>query len=223
MAENEQILKAKESIIAAGKTMVKTAMTVGTWGNLSCRIDEGTLAITPSGMPYENLKPENVVVTDLEGNIIDSDLSPSSELALHIAIYKEFPEAGAVVHTHSTYASVLAVCRKTLPPIIEDLAQITGGTVRCSKYAFPGTEELGRNVLVAMEGHRRAAIIANHGAVAWGSTMKEALIAAEVLEKAAKIYCIASRMGTAFPVDDEDVAAMHKFYLEKYSKLQNLE
>lgn len=222
MPEKEQMLTAKNIIIEGAQTMVKSSMTVGTWGNLSCRIDDENLAITPSGIPYENLRPENVVVTDLEGNVIDSEFAPSTELALHIAIYKEFPEAGAIVHTHSTYASVLAVCRKTLPPIVEDLAQITGGTVRCSRYAFPGTEELGKNVVAAMDGHRRAAIIANHGAVAWGSTMKEALIAAEVLEKAAKIYCIASRIGTAFPVNDDEVAAMHKFYLEKYSKRQNM-
>ena len=209
--------KIRQSVVEAGLVLAHSSMTIGTYGNISCRVDENHIAITPSGRDYEQLTSADIVVTDLKGDVqkIDSDdgnkskdpgnnpgnnavpLRPSSELPLHLEIYKNFPEARAIVHTHSVYASALAVAHKDLPPVIEDLTQITGGAVRCTDYTIAGTKELGLKAVEAMEGGRSAALLANHGAVCWGRNMKEALATAQVLEKAAQIYCIAHSFGSS--------------------------
>ena len=206
--------KIRQSVVEAGLVLAHSSMTIGTYGNISCRVDENHIAITPSGRDYEQLTSADIVVTDLKGDV------PSSELPLHLEIYKNFPEARAIVHTHSVYASALAVAHKDLPPVIEDLTQITGGAVRCTDYTIAGTKELGVKAVEAMEGGRSAALLANHGAVCWGRNMKEALATAQILEKAAQIYCIAHSFGSSFPLNETTVNTLHDFYLNHYSKRQ---
>ena len=238
--EQERLHKIRQDVVEAGLKLVHSAMTVGTYGNISCRMDEGHIAVTPSGRDYEQLTPEDIVVTDMEGavqscnktdggkaNCMESirgetavTLRPSSELPLHLAIYKRFPEAQAIVHTHSIYASALAVAHKDLPPVIEDLTQIVGGTVRCTEYTIAGTNELGKRAVEAMEGGCNAALLANHGAVCWGRSMKEALNTAQILEKGAQIYYIARSFGTPFPLNEATVRTLHDFYINHYSKRQ---
>ncbi len=232
--------KIRQSVAEAGLVLAHSSMTIGTYGNISCRVDENHIAITPSGRDYEQLTSADIVVTDLEGGVqkIDSDdgnkskdpgnnpgnnavpSRPSSELPLHLEIYKNFPEARAIVHTHSVYASALAVAHKDLPPVIEDLTQITGGAVRCTDYTIAGTKELGVKAVEAMEGGRSAALLANHGAVCWGRNMNEALATAQILEKAAQIFCIAHSFGSSFPLNETTVNTLHDFYLNHYSKMQ---
>ena len=227
--------KIRQSVVEAGLVLAHSSMTIGTYGNISCRVDEDHLAITPSGRDYEQLTSADIVVTDMEGEVQKTDsevgnreksvdtaipLRPSSELPLHLEIYKSFPEARAIVHTHSVYASALAVAHKDLPPIIEALTQITGGAVRCTDYTIAGTKELGLKAVEAMEDGRSAALLANHGAVCWGRNMKEALATAQILEKAAQIYCIAHSFGTPFPLNEKTAEDLHDFYLNHYSKRQ---
>ena len=248
--DKETLDSIRQSVVEAGMVLVRSSMTIGTYGNISQRIDADHIVITPSGRDYELLSPADIVVTDMEGTISESSsapvnqdfghkpvaddsvntkedrssaiapLRPSSELPLHLEIYKNLPEAQAIVHTHSVYASALAAAHKDLPPIIEDLTQITGGSVRCTEYTMAGTKELGRNAVQAMEGGRSAALLANHGAVCWGRNMKEALATAQILEKAAQIYCIAHSFGTPFPLNEKTAEALHDFYLNHYSKRQ---
>jgi len=211
--------KVRHSIIATGLRLVQSSMTLGTYGNISARIDSDNIAITPSGTDYARLVIENIAVVDLTGKQISGDLKPSSELPLHLEIYKSFPEAQAVIHTHSLYASALAVAHKDLPPVIEDLTQIVGGTVFCTEYTVAGTKELGERAVKAMHGHN-AALLANHGAVCWGMDLEEALTTAEVLEKAAQIYCIAHSFETPFPLNEKTVHKLHEFYTDHYRKRQ---
>ena len=210
----------RRSVVEAGLVLTRSSMTVGTYGNISCRANENCIAITPSGRDYEQLTPADIVVTDLEGNKVEGTMRPSSELPLHLEIYKCFPEAQAIVHTHSVYASALAVAHRDLPPVIEDLSQIVGGTVRCTDYVIAGTKELGIKAVKAMEGGRSAALLANHGAVCWGRNLKEALATAQILEKAAQIYCVAQTIGTPLSIDGNTVSVLHDFYLNHYSKRQ---
>ncbi len=232
--------KVCRAVVDAGLSLAHSSMTVGTYGNISCRVDENTIAITPSGRDYEQLTPSDIVIVNMEGAVLEMGdpnerktvdtgadakgsavpLRPSSELSLHLAIYRHFPEARAIVHTHSIYASALAAAHKDLPAIVEDLTQIVGGGVRCTEYTLAGTEELGRRAVEAMEGGRSAALLANHGAVCWGRNMKEALTTAEILEKGAQIYCIAHSFGTPFPLNDKIARTLHEFYLKHYSKRQ---
>ena len=218
-AESNNIIKAREGIVAMGIKMIDKKMMAGSWGNISVRIDKDLYAITPSGHNYESLTVDDIVIVNKDGDKVSGNLIPSTETALHIAIYKEYPQAKAVIHTHSIYASALAAMRKDLPPIIEDAVEIVGSTVRCAKYALPGTKELSKNAVEAL-GENRAALMANHGAVCWGEDLYEAFMIAEIVEKAAQIFCIASSMGGVVQLNEEQIAVMHKFYLEHYSKRQ---
>ncbi len=216
---NIAINKARVEIISAAKKMAGQNMLPGSWGNISVRVDEETFAVTPSGHGYDNLMPQDIVIVDAAGNTLDGNLIPSSELPLHLAIYKAQPDAEAVVHTHSIYASACAAARRDIPPLIEDMVQIMGGPVHCAEYALPGTDELAQNVINAMGG-KRAALMANHGVACWGTTLDEAMMVAGIVEKAAQLYCITQSIGGAVLLPQSDIDAMHGFYEAHYRKRQ---
>ena len=216
---NIAINKARVEIINAAKKMAGQNMLPGSWGNISVRVDEETFAVTPSGHGYDNLMPQDIVIVDATGNTLDGTLIPSSELPLHLAIYKAQPDAEAVVHTHSIYASACAAARRDIPPLIEDMVQIMGGPVHCAEYALPGTDELAQNVINAMGG-KRAALMANHGVACWGTTLDEAMMVAGIVEKAAQLYCITHSIGGAVLLPQSDIDAMHGFYEAHYRKRQ---
>lgn len=213
----EEILK--NDIVDMGKQLITKNLVAGSWGNISCIVDENSMAITPSGMGYAKQRAEDIVIIDFDENIIEGKHIPSSEAKFHSAIYKACPEARAIIHTHSIYASSLAAMRKPVPAIIEDIVQIIGGRVNCAEYALPGTQELADNAVAAMQG-RKAVLLANHGAVCWGKNLEDALIVAEILEKAAQIAIICQSAGGAVELSDEDADIMHSFYKKHYSKRQ---
>ncbi len=217
--DDKLITKARLQIIKAAQKMSAQNMLPGSWGNLSVKITDDAFAVTPSGRGYDSLAAEDVTIVDAEGKVLDGALLPSSELPLHLAIYKALPEAKAVVHTHSIYASACASARKDIPPLVEDMVQIMGGSVRCAKYALPGTEALADNVIRAMDG-KRAALLANHGVAAWGVTLDEAMMVAGIVEKAAQLYCITQAIGGAVLLPQDDIDIMHKFYEAHYRKRQ---
>ena len=209
--------KTRKSIIEFGCMLLDNGLIVGTWGNLSARVD-GTdyIAITPSGRNYRSLESEDIVVVDLEGTIISGDLKPSSEMALHLAIYKSRPDINAVIHTHSVIASACAVARQAIPPIVEDVVQLVGGTVKVAEYALNGSNQLAQNAVTAL-GENNAVLLANHGVVGCGTNLNEAKVACELVEKAAQIYIYANQLpGGAKVLADDDVAVMHDYYLKYY-------
>ena len=206
----------QEQIVAIGKKLIEKKLVAGSWGNISCRFSE-EVAITPSGRGYETLEPEDIVILDKDGNKLEGRHVESSESKLHVEIYKACPEAKAIIHTHSIYASALAAMHKPVPAIIEDMVQIVGGRVNCAKYALPGTQELAENAVEALGG-RKAVLLANHGAVCWGKNLDDALMVAEILEKTAQIAIICQ--GQAIELTQDDANVMHKFYEEHYFKRQ---
>lgn len=214
----EEILK--NDVVAMGRQLIAKNLVAGSWGNISCLADEASLVITPSGMGYEKQRAEDIVLIDFDGNVLEGKHFPSSESKLHTAIYRACPEAKAIIHTHSIYASALAAMRKPVPAIIEDIIQIIGGRVNCAEYALPGTEELADNAVAAMQG-RKAVLLANHGAVCWGTSLEDALIVAEILEKAAQVAVICQSAGGAVELSQEDADIMHSFYMDHYSKRQS--
>lgn len=207
------------SIVATGKLLIEKHLVAGSWGNISCKIGESIYAVTPSGKGYAGLTEDDIVIIDNQCNTVWGRHVPSSECKLHAAIYSACPEAQAVIHTHSIYASALAAMRKSIPPIIEDIVQIIGGSVNCAEYALPGTRQLADNAVQALNG-RKAVLLANHGAVCWGKSLDDALIVAEVLEKAAQIAIICQSCGGAVELPENDIAIMHEFYNKHYSKCQ---
>lgn len=206
-------------IVETGKLLMDKHLVAGSWGNISCKIGESIYAVTPSGKGYAGLTDEDIVIIDHQCNTVWGRHVPSSESKLHVAIYSACPEAQAVIHTHSIYASALAAMRKSIPPIIEDIVQIIGGRVNCADYALPGTQQLADNAVLALNG-RKAVLLANHGAVCWGKSLEDALIVAEVLEKAAQIAVICQSCGGAVELPEDDIAIMHEFYNKHYSKRQ---
>ena len=205
----------KQSVVLGGRQMIERNLVAGTWGNISLRNDAGNrIVITPSGRPYNELTPADVVVVDEEGTVVEGS-RPSSELLLHMAIYAARPDVRAIVHTHSLYATACAVAGEAIPPCLEELVQVVGGGVNVAHYALPGTAQLAQNAVAAL-GDRTAVLLANHGAVACGPSLKEALLVAELVEKAAQIHAIAGQLGGARRLSDEDVQLMRRFYVEKY-------
>lgn len=212
MYENE-----RKEVLETGIEMAKTSLVVGTWGNISRRIDDSLIAITPSGMDYYSIKQEDITILNMNGEVIDGKRKPSIEYNMHLEIYKNRSEIGAVVHTHSTYCTALAMARKGIPGAAEDLIQITGGDIRVSEYALPGSIELAKNAVKALEG-RNAVILANHGALSAGKDLKETLKISLILEKTAKATIYAHLLGGAVELPQEDIDYMRNFYLNSYGQ-----
>jgi L-fuculose-phosphate aldolase len=180
--------KIREEIIQYGKKAVQSGLTRGTGGNLSvCDRASGTMVITPSGIDYFEIKPEQIVLIDVQsGRIVDGDAVPSSECDMHRIFYKYRDDIGAVIHTHTTFAATIATLNWTLPPL-HYLVAYAGTDVRCAKYATYGTVALAKNAFEAMEG-RKAVLLANHGLLAGGANLAEAFAVTEEIEFCCELY-----------------------------------
>ena len=164
-------------------------------GNVSTRRPgDDRIAITPSQIPYATLSPDEILIVDQEGAVVYGHGAPSSELPLHLAVYFARADVGAVVHTHSVYATALAVGGTDLPVVLDEQTAVLGGVVRVADFAPSSSQELANNVVSAL-GDGKAALLRNHGAVAVGRDLDEALAVAVFLERVAKIYAIASAIG----------------------------
>ena len=166
-------------------------LTVGTSGNLSVRSGQ-RIAITPSGVPYEDLTPESICVIDLDGNKVDSDLEPSSEVPMHTSVYRA-TDAAAVVHTHPLYCTALSVLLDEVPPVHYMIA-LLGGPVRVAPYARFGSAELAENSVRAMAG-RYGALMQNHGATTYGESLAKAYSRSIYLEWVCRLYHQARLLG----------------------------
>lgn len=207
--------KDRQAVSDAARVMADLGLVTGTAGNISVRVgdDEGRelMAVTPASTAYESMTADDVVVTNFDVEPIEGELAPSSESLLHVGIYQRRPDARAVVHTHSVYSSVLAVSGIDLPPVIDEVVVYVGETIRVSQYGFPGTEELADNVCDAL-GTNKAAFIANHGAVAVGRSLEEALDICLLVERASQIFVMASSLGQVKPIPGEYVEASTAIY-----------
>ncbi|MBB6218847.1 L-fuculose-phosphate aldolase [Anaerosolibacter carboniphilus] len=209
---------AKE-MIQTGVSMVKSGLVKGTWGNISIRHGEN-MWITPSGIAYGDLTPEDIAVVEIiTGKQVGGRQKPSSEIPLHLIIYQNLEEVHSIVHTHSIYASAFAAMQEEIPCYTEDHAQIIGGSIPVAKYAFPGTTALAENVLRIFRRDRYAGLMAKHGLVTIGRSLREAWTAAEIAEKSAQVASVIRGMGkNPKPIEEEEIAQMRKIYLESYSK-----
>ncbi len=221
MSESKEGVRAvRQSVLDTARRMARLGLVVGTAGNVSARLtpsgsDGGELmAVTPAGAAYESMSVDDVAVTNFDLEQIEGNRPPSSESLLHVGIYRHRADARAVVHTHSVYSSALAVAGMDLPAVIDELTVYVGGAVRVSRYGFPGSRELADNVCAAL-GSNRAALIANHGAVAIGSSLDEALDVCLLVERAAQIYIMARSLGRVVPIPSEFVKAERAIYEAK--------
>ncbi|MFC4060526.1 class II aldolase/adducin family protein [Planomonospora corallina] len=187
-----------------GRRAAETGLVVGTAGNLSVR--EGDLvAVTPSGVPLDRLEPEACPIVDVAGHLVEGGLQPSSETPMHLAVYAS-GDARAVVHTHSTFGTVVASTMTELPPIHYTVL-LLGGPVRVAEYATYGTPELAAGVRAALEG-RTAALLANHGGVTVGADLAGAFEATRLLEWLCEVYVRARALGEPRVLTSEQLAAV---------------
>lgn len=212
----QDIVDIKKQVIETGIKVVESGLVAGTWGNISIRIDENSMAITPSGGDYQSLTPDDIAIVNLDDGSHEGP-KPSSEKKLHMQIYKDRKDINSVIHTHSMNASTVAAARREVPPILDDLAQIIGPTVRVADYALPSTKKIVKVTMKALKG-RMAALLANHGAICLGRTVDEALTCCAVLEKGCKAFIEAEFLGGAKSINKFEAALMHQYYLKKYSK-----
>ena len=201
--------KERIEIVKYGKKLVDSKLTKGTGGNLSVfNRAEQLMAISPSGIDYYETKPEDVVVLNLAGEIIEGDKKPSSEVDLHRIFYQGRDDLDAIIHTHTIYATTLSCLRWDLPAV-HYLIAVAGKNVRCADYATFGTQELAENAFKAMK-DRRAVLLANHGLVAGAETLERAFSITEEIEYVAELYYRTKGIGEPVILDDEEMAHMAK-------------
>jgi L-ribulose-5-phosphate 4-epimerase len=191
-----------------------------TWtgGNLSGRdLDSGLVVIKPSGIRYDDLTPENMVVVDLEGKVIEGDYKPSSDTAAHLYIYRHRPEINGVVHTHSPFATAFAAAGKPIPPVLTAICDEFGGPIPVGGYAKVGGDEIGR-IIIESIGASPAILMKNHGAFTIGKTPEDAIKAAVMLEANARSVFYAMQLGPLDEIPAEEVARAHRRYLEEYGQ-----
>lgn len=199
------------------KKLITAGLTTGTGGNISIlNREKGLYAMSPSGMDYFETEPEDVVVMDLEGQVVEGKRKPSSEHALHRIFYTRRDDIDAVVHTHSTYCTVLATLREGLPAS-NYLIAFAGSDVRCSAYASYGTPELAEVAFEAMQ-DRQAALMANHGMVAGARTIAGAFNIADQIEQCAKVYVLARAIGKPVLLDEEEMERMMVRFRDDYGQ-----
>ena len=198
----------------------KNSLVAWTSGNISARDpDTGLVVIKPSGLRFEDLRPESMVVTDLHGAPIAGDLSPSSDTASHCYIYRHMPGVNGIVHTHSRYATAFAVVGEAIPCVTTAMADEFGGEIPCGGFALIGGEEIGQLVVAALTGHRsRAALLRNHGVFAIGESAEAAVKAAVMTEDNAAIVWTARQLGDIIPIAQTDIDRLYDRYQNVYGQ-----
>ncbi|KYO65253.1 L-ribulose-5-phosphate 4-epimerase [Thermovenabulum gondwanense] len=208
----------RKQVLDAALNLIKYRLVTLTGGNVSGRDPEtGLVAITPSGMEYEGLTPEDIVVLDLNGNIVEGKWKPSVDTKFHIYIYKNRRDINSVIHTHSTFASCFAALNEEIPCVVTTLANEVGGSVPVARYTPVGTDEMGPAILEVI-GDKRACLLANHGVVAVGPDVRHALVAAVMLEDAAKVYFAARCIGKPIELPESEVIKAKELFLYKYGQ-----
>jgi len=203
---NEEILMEAEraEVSEQGRVMIEQGLTKGVGGNLSRRADDDTVAISPSGIPYEDITPEMVPLVDLDGEHVEGDLDPSTEAPMHTRIYRNRPDAGAVVHTHSPYATTFASLNQSIPAS-HYLVFFIGDKIPVADYATPGSDELGQFAADALSEDYNACLLKNHGVIAIGDNVENALEIALMVEFCARIHYQATSIGEPEIVPDESI------------------
>jgi L-fuculose-phosphate aldolase len=202
----------REQVAAACRRLAAEGLVIGTAGNVSARNGD-FVAVSATGAVLAQLEPEQVTVVDLGGEIVDGEFQPTSELELHLGVYRRYG-AGAVVHTHAPMATALACVLEDELPCVHYQLLLLGGTVPVAPYATFGTPELAAGVLDALEGHT-AALMANHGAISYGHNVDAAVEASLLLEWGCTVYWRASMIGTPRVLDDEQQAAVVRAVSER--------
>jgi len=210
--------KLKEELVQLHLELPKNHLVLWTGGNISARDAESNLVvIKPSGIRYEDLQPEHMVVLNLRGEIVEGHLKPSSDTYSHLYIYRETEGIGGVVHTHSRYATAFAAVGQPIPPVLTAIADEFGGPIPCGDFALIGDEAIGK-VVVENLGKSPAVLLKNHGVFTVGKDARAAVKAAVMTEDAAATVWMALQIGQPDVISAEDVARLHARYMNVYGQ-----
>ena len=204
--------------------LVRNNLVVWTGGNVSGRVPGADLfVIKPSGVSYDDLTPDNMILCDLDGDVIPgtpgSDRSPSSDTAAHAYVYRNMPNVGGVVHTHSTYAVAWAARSEEIPCVITAMADEFGGPIPVGPFAIIGDDSIGRGIVETLTGHRsRAVLMQNHGPFTIGTSAKDAVKAAVMVEDVARTVHLAMQAGPVIPIPQEAIDRLYDRYQNVYGQ-----
>jgi len=190
---NHELNERKNQLVTICNKLLTDGYVIGSAGNVSMRLiydDQELILITPSNLRYDEMKPDDLLIINLDGKVIEGERNPSVEKYLHLNIYKARDDVNAVIHSHGIYSTILSTLNLSLPPIIEELVPYLGGEIVCAEYGEAGTEELARNVVKSLE-DKNAVLLANHGNLCCGSHLDGAYMVLKYLERGAKIYYLA--------------------------------
>ena len=202
--------------------LMRWGLVVWTAGNVSARVpDRDAFLIKPSGVPYAELGPDELLLCDLDGTVIDDagGAKPSSDTAAHAYVYRQLPQVGGVVHTHSPYATAWAARGEPIPCVLTAMADEFGGEVPVGPFAVIGDDSIGRGIVETLRGHRsRAVLMQNHGPFTIGATAREAVKAAVMVEDVAKTVHLARQLGEPLPIPADAVDALFERYQHVYGQ-----
>ncbi|MEO3890351.1 L-ribulose-5-phosphate 4-epimerase [Nonomuraea sp. B5E05] len=200
--------------------LVRYGLVVWTAGNVSGRIPgEDLFVIKPSGVSYDELTAENMVVCDLDGNLVEGAHSPSSDTAAHAYVYRNMPDVGGVVHTHSTYASAWAARGEAIPCVLTAMADEFGGEIPLGPFALIGDDSIGQGIVETLKGHRsKAVLMQNHGVFSIGKDPKAAVKAAVMCEDVARTVHVARQLGEPLPIPQDDIDRLYDRYQNVYGQ-----
>ena len=220
-AELEQAIAAtRKSVSDLHQELVKNALVVWTGGNVSGRVPGADLfVIKPSGVDYEDLTPKNMILCDLDGNVVEGNHKPSSDTAAHAYVYRNMPEVGGVVHTHSTYATAWAARGEAIPCVLTAMADEFGGDIPVGPFAVIGDDSIGRGIVATLAGHRSPAVLMqNHGVFTIGKDARSAVKAAVMCEDVARTVHLAKQLGPLIPIPQEHIDALYSRYQIVYGQ-----
>jgi L-ribulose-5-phosphate 4-epimerase len=216
----ETIATLRETVSALHAELTRYGLVVWTAGNVSGRVPgEDLMVIKPSGVSYDELTAESMIVCDLNGDVVEGDLSPSSDTAAHAYVYRAMPEVGGVVHTHSTYGCAWAARGEPIPCVLTAMADEFGGEIPVGPFALIGNDDIGKGIVATLSGHRSPAVLMqNHGVFTIGADAKAAVKAAVMCEDVARSVHIAKQLGDPLPIDPADVDALYARYQNAYGQ-----
>jgi L-ribulose-5-phosphate 4-epimerase len=215
-----QLKALREQVSALHAELVRYGLVVWTAGNVSGRVPgHDLMVIKPSGVSYDELTPESMIVCDLEGVVLEGDLSPSSDTAAHAYVYRHMPEVGGVVHTHSAYACAWAARGEPVPCVLTAMADEFGGEIPVGPFALVGDDSIGRGIVETLSGHRSAAVLMrSHGVFTIGKDARAAVKAAVMCEDVARSVHLARQLGEPLPIGKADVDRLYDRYQNVYGQ-----
>jgi ribulose-5-phosphate 4-epimerase/fuculose-1-phosphate aldolase len=211
-------LELREQLVRYARQMLTAGLVRGTSGNVSARPPGSSWClVTPSGVDYETMRPEDLVRVDLEGRPLGASMKPSVDTPVHVAVYRARPDVGAFIHTHSPYAAAFSTLPREVPPLITESAGYLGGSVRVLEYVPPARPDTGDQVAAGLGGDR-AVLLPNHGVIAVGEDLRKCYNAAHQVEESAHVAFLALQLGQPRLVPPSEIDRMHEFIHHSYGQ-----